>query len=281
MITYNHEKYIRQALESVFAQICDFNFEIVIGEDLSTDGTRAIIREFEAKYPSKIKPIYHETNVGMMRNAFEYCIPRCSGKYIAVLEGDDYWTDVEKLRKQVQFLESNQAYSFCYHTFDVVNERDPNLDLSYLKQKNIPPPGNTCELPYYIRNKSVKTLTLMYRANAILAAEIKHVLLDSPRPASGDIPLVMLLLTKGPGYLINEKMGVYRLHGAGMTVNQSEEWQKRVDPVLLTSIKLYKGIRDRATRSFVRTKLKSALNENIYAREYKLAFRIARALAGI
>lgn len=110
MITYNQEKYIAQAIESVLMQKTTFDFEIVIGEDCSTDDTRKIVKQYQLKNPQKINAIYQSINVGARRNAYEFALPQCRGRYIACLEGDDYWTDPDKLQKQVDFLESNQTF---------------------------------------------------------------------------------------------------------------------------------------------------------------------------
>lgn len=123
MVTYNHEKYIAEALESVLMQQTNFDFEIVIGEDCSTDQTRSIIKNYENKYPNIIFPIYHDKNVGANRNAYEFTFPLCKGKYIACLEGDDYWTDPFKLQKQVDFLEQNKDYVICGHWRKIVDEK--------------------------------------------------------------------------------------------------------------------------------------------------------------
>src|SRR3954463_15222753 len=103
MITYNHAAFIAQALDSVLAQHTDFDFEIVIGDDASSDGTRKIIEEYQARWPKIIKPVFHQPNVGMMKN-FRQTLERCSGDYIAILEGDDYWTNQNKLTLQVDYL---------------------------------------------------------------------------------------------------------------------------------------------------------------------------------
>jgi glycosyltransferase involved in cell wall biosynthesis len=108
-------------------QQTSFAFEVIIGEDCSTDDTRSIVREFERKYPGIIKPIYHEKNVGPQRNAYEFCWPKLTGKYIAVCEGDDYWTDPLKLQKQVDFLEENNDFVLCFHEVRTVNESDEVL----------------------------------------------------------------------------------------------------------------------------------------------------------
>lgn len=129
IITYNHEKYIRQCLEGVLMQKTTFPFEIIIGEDCSTDNTRTVVQEFESRYPDIIKPIYHERNVGGARNGFEFCYPRLKGKYIAICEGDDYWIDPNKLQKQVDFLEQNPDYVLCFHRVKSVDHNDEMIGI--------------------------------------------------------------------------------------------------------------------------------------------------------
>lgn len=114
-ITYNHAPYIRQCLDGFMMQQTNFAFEVLIHDDASTDGTTEIIKEYEAKYPDIIKPIYEEENqwVKGRRGSAVFNFPRAKGKYIAMCEGDDYWTDPLKLQKQVDFLESNPQYSMA------------------------------------------------------------------------------------------------------------------------------------------------------------------------
>lgn len=122
MPTYNHEKYIAQAIESVMAQQVDFEIELLINDDCSTDGTSKIAEEFAKKYPEKIKFFHQKKNLGLMKN-YRFLLEKASGKYIAILESDDYWTDVLKLKKQVDFLESNQDYSLVCTSYDRVDEK--------------------------------------------------------------------------------------------------------------------------------------------------------------
>lgn len=124
--TYNHEPYIRQCLEGFVMQQTTFLFEILIHDDASTDKTANIIREYEAKYPDIIKPIYQKENqyskkIGIMKT---FQIPRVKGKYIALCEGDDYWIDPLKLQKQVDFLEMNPSYSLCHTNFNILDIRN-------------------------------------------------------------------------------------------------------------------------------------------------------------
>lgn len=113
MITYNHEKYIAQALDSVLMQKVDFKYEIVVGEDCSTDRTRAILLEYQEKYPHIFNLILHEKNVGAAKNV-QAVDQACRGEYIAALEGDDYWTDPYKLQTQVDEM---RKYPDCHMSF--------------------------------------------------------------------------------------------------------------------------------------------------------------------
>ncbi|NLD47019.1 MAG: glycosyltransferase [Clostridiaceae bacterium] len=122
-ITYNHEKYIAEAIESFIMQKTDFPIEIIIHDDASTDNTANIIKGYEKKYPDIIKPILQEENQYSQGKSpmRDFVIPFVEGKYIATCEGDDYWTDVEKLQKQVDFMENNKDYTMCFHKVEVVD----------------------------------------------------------------------------------------------------------------------------------------------------------------
>lgn len=133
MITYNHEKYIAQAIDSVLMQKTNFDYEIVIGEDCSTDKTREIVLEYKAKHPDKIKLLLQEKNLGMIQNFID-TLKACTGKYIALLEGDDYWTDPYKLQKQVDFLEANPEYGLV-HTGCISNIHE--IEKQIQDEKNI------------------------------------------------------------------------------------------------------------------------------------------------
>ena len=121
MITYNQERFIGQAIESVLAQKVNFDFEIVIGEDCSTDGTRAIVMDYQRRYPDRIVSILRPRNVGPMRN-IESTLAACRGEYLSILEGDDYWTSVDKIQKQIDFLDSHPDCAICCHRVKFLNE---------------------------------------------------------------------------------------------------------------------------------------------------------------
>ncbi|MDQ0346231.1 glycosyltransferase [Ancylobacter vacuolatus] len=121
MITFNHERFIGQAIESALAQQTDFEVEIVIGEDRSTDATRAICRSYRDRYPDRIHLVERPVNIGAVPNYLETC-RECRGEYVAFLEGDDVWTDPHKLSKQVAFLDSHRDYAICFHNVLVADE---------------------------------------------------------------------------------------------------------------------------------------------------------------
>jgi glycosyltransferase involved in cell wall biosynthesis len=122
MITYNHERYIAQAIESVLMQKTSFPCELVIGEDCSTDGTRRIVVPYQQNHPDRVRVLLHERNLGSKAN-LDATLRACRGQYVAVLEGDDYWTCPQKLQIQADFLDEHPDYSICFHKVEVVDER--------------------------------------------------------------------------------------------------------------------------------------------------------------
>ena len=125
-ITYNHEKYISECLDGFIKQKTDFTFEVLIHDDASTDKTATIIREYEAKHPDIIKPIYQTENQFSKGVSVSnvYNFPRVKGKYIAMCEGDDYWTDPLKLQKQVDYLEMNKNCSLVFTNYSIAYDNN-------------------------------------------------------------------------------------------------------------------------------------------------------------
>lgn len=123
VITYNQERFISYTLESILAQKTDFSFEIIIGEDCSTDDTLNVCKSYESKFPGVIKVLHSVKNLGMFDNYFR-TVSACSGKYIAQCAGDDFWHDPLKLQSQVDYLGSNESFGLVYSNYCILNDKD-------------------------------------------------------------------------------------------------------------------------------------------------------------
>lgn len=207
---YNHEQYIRSALESFVSQQTDFAFEVLVNDDASTDGTAAIIREYEEKYPEIIRPFYQSENqfskgIGTIYENIFY--PNARGKYFAFCEGDDYWTDESKLQRQVDFLESHPDYSACVHntTLHFCNGSRPDELL-------IPSRGDH-EVLY---ENVIRGPIDAYHTSSLMAR--REIIVQTPdfyRAATAhgfaDYAWGLLLKLNGGIWFIDRSMSVYRL----------------------------------------------------------------------
>ena len=204
IITYNHEKYIAQAIESVLMQKTDFRYELIIGEDCSTDGTGEIVREYGRKRPEIVHAPLRERNIGARRN-FRRIFAAARGKYIALLEGDDYWTSPQKLQAQADLLDAHPETSLCGHrsVWHYENGAQPDRVPSEI-------PGGFYELADILERNLFHTGSAMFR-RVIDAVPDWHAPLYM-----GDLPLFVTLAQYGNICLLPESMGVYRLHGGGV-----------------------------------------------------------------
>lgn len=209
VITYNHCNYIRQCLDGILMQQTNFSFEIIVNDDCSTDGTAEIVKEYESKHPQLFKVTYQTENQYSkgVRGMFpRFCFPRARGKYIALCEGDDYWTDPLKLQKQVDFLEMHQDYVMTSHKCSVYNEtlkqyvseNSSEEDVSYSMKDLL---GGKW---YY------QTLSILFRADALNNMQLYKYRISS------DTVLVYELLQTGKGIQFKEVMGCYRYHDKGI-----------------------------------------------------------------
>lgn len=210
--TYNHEHYIRDALDGFIKQKTHFNFEVLICDDASTDKTPNIIKEYVNKYPEIIKPVYQKTNQWSKGIAIgkSYNMPRILGKYVAVCEGDDYWIDEYKLQKQVDYLEKNKDCSLCFHPVKVIYEGKnrscifPTPKYRFYKSK--------LELEDLLKHNFIQTNSVMYRW--MLTEKLNQFPAEKILP--GDYYLHLLHARKGKIGFINETMSVYRRHSGSM-----------------------------------------------------------------
>ncbi|WP_147289828.1 glycosyltransferase [Anaerosacchariphilus polymeriproducens] len=208
VLTYNHENYIRQALDSFLVQKTNFPFEILIHDDASTDKTQDIIREYQEKYPDKIFPICQNENQyskGIFTVSANFNFPRARGKYIAFCEGDDYWIDMDKLQKQVDYMEGHEKCSMYIHAADLVT-----VNNEYIRDSR--PFLKDCEL---LIEDVIDERELYPSASMLFRTDYVKTLPDFYYHAPvGDIPLHLYMSTKGYIYYKNEKMSAYRLGGA-------------------------------------------------------------------
>jgi glycosyltransferase involved in cell wall biosynthesis len=219
MITYNHEPFIAQAIESVLMQRTSFPYELVIGEDCSTDGTREIVRQYAEKHPDIIRPLFREQNLGMHRN-FVDTLAHCRGEYVALLEGDDYWTDPYKLQKQAEFLDEHPEYVLVCGNALTIREDEGYRNLSVAQNL---PLAFDFDTRYLMTEFPVTTLTVMFR---------NRLLIDFPdlfyRSVSGDRWLVVLLSQHGKCHYLNDVLGVYRIHAGGIYQSRHQTLEERI-----------------------------------------------------
>ena len=181
--TYNHGPYIKQCIEGVLMQKTSFPFEYIIGEDFSTDETREIVFEYAKKYPQIIRVVTADYNVGSKANG-QRCIRRSRGKYMAICEGDDYWTDPLKLQKQVDFLESHLDYSMCFHNAQLVIESSHLFNLTPIENRDY-------AMSELFEKWLVPTASILVRRELM-----KNLILDS-RLLNGDIYIVLSASSSG------------------------------------------------------------------------------------
>ncbi|RDC66113.1 glycosyltransferase [Adhaeribacter pallidiroseus] len=205
--TYNHDKYIAEAIDSVLMQKTNFDYDIIIGEDCSQDKTREIVKAYQDKHPDKIKLFLPEKNLGC-NPMFHATYPLCTGKYVAWLDGDDYWTDPYKLQKQVDFMEANTDIVFCFHKVTIINEKDDS------RGESVDPPRNTddtLDFEHFLdETNPVNTPSFLCRN--ILGNKLPDWFYTLPIV---DMGFYFLLLEHGKGKYLKEPMAVYRVHKGG------------------------------------------------------------------
>ena len=221
-LTYNHEKYIRQALNGFISQQTSYSFEVVIHDDASTDGTVTIIKEYEKKYPHIIKAIYEKKNLYSQGIDFmRLCLEKfCQGKYIAFCEGDDYWIDTHKLDNQISFMEKHPECTLTYHPVNYISNDDIiGNDMNWNEQREVSADeiihggGTFCASPSLVFKRIVGVEYPRFR----IMADI------------GDFPLQILSALRGKVYYLPEIMGCYRKnHTGSWTTKLSQDKEKAI-----------------------------------------------------
>lgn len=254
-LVFNHEPYLRQCLDGFVMQKTNFRFEAIVHDDVSTDGSVAIIREYAEKYPDIIKPIYETENQYSKKDGSlnRIMYEACRGKYIAICEGDDYWTDPLKLQKQVEFLEANPTYGLVLTDINRFYQSTGKIEQNFFS-KQLP----SVSITFYellINAYWLAPCTWLYRTN--LYEDIKM-----PDDCfKGDIAIALGILKQSKMFKMNESTACYRvLEQSASHFNDTEQ----ADSFYLSVIN---------TRCY----FASSLN---YLQKLKLLFKITKELRG-
>lgn len=238
MITYNHEKYIEEAITSVMNQKGKFDIELVIGNDCSKDNTSKIINKLVKKYPNKIVFLDREKNMGVINNLLDV-LSHCDGDYVAFLEGDDYWLTDSKLKKQIDFLEKNKDYSICGTDCYVIDQNGnyltDNSPLLMFRDEYKKPKE-------FFKYNYGQLLSLVYRND-----NKEEILNDLKKLLNGanvvaDYALKAYFITLGKFKNIDEKLGVYRYVVSNSTSYSSSGYKGLINgyrDVIITLNNLY------------------------------------------
>jgi glycosyltransferase involved in cell wall biosynthesis len=274
--TYQHRDYIEDCIEGILMQETDFPVEIIIGEDESTDGTREICKQYAEEHPDKIRLFLRDRQTSCMFDeegkrirGFNGMWTRKSarGKYIAMCEGDDYWTDPLKLQKQVDFMEGNEDYNLCVggfksinvdtgeekQTIRVVNKRDRDYGYTFIKND-------------ITKGWITKTLTSLFRREAINDMSINHFYY------SRDVHLFYHILRGGKGFYFTEVFGIYRIHSEGI-FSLKAKTKKLIDSYYIYK-ELYKFYYDEPLRIKYMGVIKGLIRERIRLAATDLNYRI-------
>jgi len=205
VITYNQEAYIAQTLDSVIEQRCSFDFEIVVGEDYSTDGTRRICQEYQLRHPDKIRLLLHEKNQGLVENYYQ-TLALCRGEYIAQCAGDDYWCDPLKLQKQVSFLDAHPKFALTMGGARVYDVRSGTLT------DVLPEPCDGWFFERYMLRKAgnaAAALTMCFRRSMFNQVNVWEI--REQHFSVEELPLLLELSKLGKFHVMSDVLGVYRM----------------------------------------------------------------------
>jgi glycosyltransferase involved in cell wall biosynthesis len=220
LVTYNHEKWIAQCLEGILMQRTDFPFEVIVGEDCSTDHTREIVLAYAERYPDKLRVLPAEANLGLMRNS-QRVEQACRGKYHAMVEGDDYWIDPLKLQKQVNRMEAHPDMTLCAHNVFVVDEGNSNARLYY--SEAMPDTLTFTEMSQIC----TPVVSHLARSDAIASQPEWRL-----KIWCGDVLFRLWCAHQGKVGYLSDVMAVYRRRANGLTAKMIAQPEKRFSEII-------------------------------------------------
>ena len=229
VITYNHINYISKCIDGILMQETNFDFEIIIGDDLSTDGTRELLQKYALQYPDLIRlNLRKERGTGIPgKDNFLSTLNMCNGEYISLCDGDDYWTDPHKLQKQVDFLENNPDYVLCFHDIKILKSNGEMAD-DFI---------TTLPEQYEERLTLAKKLNYIHTPSVVFRNILKDELntIEFYKSPIGDYFLYMTLTKYGKMGHIPERMAVYR-YGVGVFSSLSALKSTKANLLLFTNL---------------------------------------------
>lgn len=205
LLTYDHEKYIRECLDSILMQKTSFRFEVLVGDDASSDGTQAILRDYQDRYPDVFKMVLRTQNLGPNRNSYDL-LKQARGKYIAHLEGDDYWTDENKLQIQYEFMEKHPEYAECTHAVQIVDAEGKKST----KKMAFPPAGTVVRAEAWHAQYDPGHILSSFHRNYYMDETHDYTILYRAHPFVGDHTSHLLSLLNGDIFYLGRCMGAYR-----------------------------------------------------------------------
>ncbi len=206
-LVYNHEKFIEESLVSTLNQQCSFDYEVVVGEDCSSDQSRNILINYKKQYGEKLNLLLPDKNLGMMGN-FYATMDACTGKYIAFCEGDDFWNTQDKLQKQVDILEANPDVGLVFSNFNI---KEKHRTVSSIVKSD---PGYSVQPEEILVANSIATCTVVCRRELLNEA---RAFLGEKQFAMGDYPLWLYIAQKSKIAYIDEPLATYRIVGGSAT----------------------------------------------------------------
>ncbi len=239
--TYNHEKFLAQALDSVLMQQGDFTLEVLVGEDGSTDNTAAIVRDYAARYPDAIRAFYHDPDDKLFINGrqtgrknFLNNLQQARGDFIALLDGDDYWIDPKKLQKQLRLLQENPRLSACCHPAIYVDAKGDEQS-GYMGHHDIKNNYKDFALHDVLRKNPVPTLSVLFRNPRMQSFPALYLKTDM-----ADWPTHIFTALRGDIRYVDEKMAAYRVHAGGIWAG----FRDNIEKTLLSELGVWRILQD-------------------------------------
>lgn len=260
-LVYNHEPYLRDCFDGFVMQQTNFPFVAIVHDDASTDGSVAIIREYEEKYPNIFKPIYETKNQfskqdGSLENIMDKAIISTGAKYVAMCEGDDYWIDPLKLQKQVDFMEANTDCALCFHKVSTLINQTGEMMGEFIV-RDMPGKSTIIDLA---EGNYIHTPSVMYRLYPSILEQYEKMMPCLP----GDYVMWVLLAEKGYLYKLNDAMAVYQ-YGSGIwSMAQSVKYDVSY---LCTLNKLYIAIENKQVKGLLQKQIQDIVDAIIYIEE--------------